>query len=68
MIEFSAYGENSKLVQELVDEDKDAKGFFEKSFLGGVRYVDEIEKIIFMKCLCGARAKWVCQIVASRFK
>ena len=32
IIEFSAYKQNKTLVQELVDEDKKANEFFEKSF------------------------------------
>ena len=46
MGEFSAYGKNSMLVQELVDKDKNAKGFFEESFPKHVYYIDEIEYIL----------------------
>lgn len=47
MDEFSAYGQNKTLVQELVDEDKNAKGFFEKSFSDSkVKYIDRIENIL----------------------
>ena len=48
MSEFSAYKQNKTLVQELVDEDKNAKEFFEKSFPRciPVKYIDEIENIL----------------------
>ena len=47
IIEFSAYKQNKTLVQELVDEDKKANEFFEKSFPNSnVKYVDRIENIL----------------------